>query len=123
MNKRQRDKIIRCAHKLYLKRNALLAEAQSIGANCQGLLNDLAIKACPFKKGQILRKPGQRVWAKIVAIRAHEIQHSIAFSEANRAAPYQLECLRCNVKGDVHRGNWIFVYGSEIGSLWSLVEE
>jgi hypothetical protein len=121
MNKQEIKSALAKVTKLKTKVSALRQEVDIKTREVKDSLSQLAKKTCPYKKGQIFKKSGAVVWAKVISYGGLSEHHRI--TESDYAAPYVLECHRCTVKGVTQKDKWIFIEGSEIGKEWTLVEE
>ena len=119
--KRSFTKTMKAINKLAEKRRELLAKLPPLESAAQAVLDKLARDSCPYKKGQIFKNNSSKVWAKVQMISAARIKHG-APREEYYSAPYQLDCLRCNVKGEVQKEKWMFIHGQDIPGQWALIE-
>jgi len=120
MTKREIKSILNKVSKAKEKIRKLAAESEALRVDGQKLLDDLAKKECPFKKGQMFKAKGSAIWAKMTNVSAHKLHHG-PIGEKYATAPYQIDCLRCTAKGSVQKGVYIFISGSDIGMWWNRV--
>ncbi len=104
-----------------IKVSALRQEVDTKTREIKNSLFQLVKKTCPYKKGQIFKKSGSVIWAKVISYGGLSEYHRI--TESDYTAPYVLECHRCTVKGVTQKDKWIFIEGNEVGKVWTLVEE
>lgn len=120
MNRREIKSIIGKVEKSRLKIRKLTEEAKTLQHECQKSLDKLANSCCPYKKGQLFKKRGAAVWAKMTGHSATQMKYG-KIDEKYISAPFQVDCLRCNVKGETQKDKFIFISGHEIGTEWDLV--
>lgn len=106
---------------LEAKSRKLKATAKDMDAAAQKILDELAAAGrVKFKKGQIFKKRGEAVWAKLLSVDSLTINRC-ALNPTARQFPYVLACKRCTVKGVVDTNKWIFIAGQDVGTAWVLV--
>jgi len=114
--------IINKVNVLKNKRQALMGQAVVLRNQAQTLLDSLAKANCPYKKGQIFKRHGTIVFAKMTEVTSIGVHQGVIPIEYYKA-PYVLDCRRCSKKGEVKKNHYIFIDGSDIGTKWEVVEE
>jgi hypothetical protein len=124
MKKSEIKSTIGKAVKASAKIRAMLAEVDKLRSDAQKLLDVMAKKTCPYEKGQMFRKKGSNIWAKMVGVTAVQMRHGVQIFNDEKcvAAPFTVDCHRCSVKGAVQKDKWIFIQGYKIGSEWEVVD-
>lgn len=122
MNKRDIKRIISRVEKSRAKIRKLREEAEQLSNESQRMLDALAKASCPFKKGQMFKKHGSVVYAKMTGYSATQMKYG-PINQAYESAPYYIECRRCNVKGEVKKDVFIIIEGHEIGTIWEAINE
>lgn len=121
MTRREIKSVISKAEKVQAKILKLSAEAAVLREKAQKSLDNLAKDSCPFQKGQIFKKRGSVIWAKMTNVSAAQMHHG-RIDEKYPTAPFLVDCLRCSAKGETQKGKHIFIRGHEIGVVWDPVE-
>lgn len=76
MNHREIKTIISRVEKLMTTRRKLTQESTAIEQEGQKTLNDMAKACSPYKKGQMFKKRGSVIWAKVTEVDATKMKYN-----------------------------------------------
>ena len=114
-------KTMNAINNLAAKRRDMIAGLAALEIAAQTILDTLAKKSSPYKKGQIFKSNSSKVWVKVQMVSAAKLRHGAPGPEYY-SAPYVLDCNRCNVKGVIEKDKWVFIDGRDVATGWSLIE-
>jgi hypothetical protein len=127
LTNRERKSAVNKLVKIREKQCRLSEQEKQLEKDMKAGIMKLAKQTCPFKRGQVFRCLKKNIHAKVHNVGGPSVMVFKSVLNNNKdyhKAPYQLECRRCDRKGDKTKkfDKWIYILGTEIGVEWELVE-